>query len=122
MSPTAVFDTPTHSTAVPNAALNGKLDGADMHNVGLKIVNGQLDLEKASPPLADNYMYDFKYNHALPTTDLLGTTVDVDVDAKQVADGLVSQLETILGNGDAEGFADLFVDYGRSVPRLDELD
>jgi hypothetical protein len=29
-------------------------------------------LEEPKPPVADNHMYDFKYNHRLPNLDILG--------------------------------------------------
>lgn len=58
-------------------------------------------------------MYDFKYNHALPTHDALGVAIPYDVDPTKVAHDLVAQLSDILGNGRPQEFADLFLEYGQ---------
>jgi hypothetical protein len=51
-----------------------------------KVVNGHVEVEQTpKPPIADNYMYDFKYNHALPTIDALGLDIPADVDAEKQA-------------------------------------
>ena len=77
-----------------------------------KLVNGVVEVERdVRPTLADNYMYDFKYNHALPTLDILGAD-PLDVDPTAVADELKNRLEQVLSAGDARGFSDLFLDYG----------
>lgn len=68
----------------------------------------------AKPPVADDYMYDFKYNHALPTTDVLGIEIPSDCDARKEAENIIGALSTVLGNGDAQGFTDMFLEYGRS--------
>ncbi|KAF2014260.1 FAD/NAD(P)-binding domain-containing protein [Aaosphaeria arxii CBS 175.79] len=57
-------------------------------------------------------MYDFKYNHVLPTTSELGVEVPVDCDAQKEADNILSRLSKCMGEGDAQGFADMFLDYG----------
>ncbi|KAK6201783.1 hypothetical protein LQW54_009362 [Pestalotiopsis sp. IQ-011] len=64
------------------------------------------------PPVADDYMYDFKYNHALPTTDVLGVKIPQDCDAQAEAESIVKRLSEALGAGNAEAFADLFLEYG----------
>lgn len=97
MSPTAVLDA------------NPEVHIADLK---AKIVEGHVELE-VKPPLADNYMYDFKYNHQLPTLEFLGRDVPADVDAQHEAQLLIDELSRTLGAGDAQGFADLFVDYGQ---------
>jgi len=66
-----------------------------------------------APPVADDYMYDFKYNHPLPTTDVLGIEIPKYCDAQHEADSLVKSLSVALHDGNAEAFADLFLDYGR---------
>ena len=83
-----------------------------------KIVNGHIELEKEAPPppVADNFMYDFKYNHGLPTIDALGTDIPGATDPQAEADNLVRRLEQVLGQGDAAGFAEMFLDYGQSTP------
>lgn len=64
------------------------------------------------PPLADDYMYDFQYNHSLPTLDVLGVDIPADTDATEEAIALTAQLAEILATGDHESFANLFLDYG----------
>ncbi|KAI6750445.1 hypothetical protein HG530_014726 [Fusarium avenaceum] len=66
----------------------------------------------AKPPVADDFMYDFKYNHALPTTDVLGVEIPADTDAQKEAQGIVDNLSNTLAKGDAQAFTDLFLDYG----------
>lgn len=65
-----------------------------------------------NPPVADDYMYAFKYNHELPTIDVLGVDIPADANPEKEAQGIVDQLVKVLGSGDANGFADLFLDYG----------
>jgi hypothetical protein len=78
-----------------------------------KVVNGHVEVEQTpKPPIADNYMYDFKYNHALPTIDALGLDIPADVDAEKQAQALTTRLAEVLGSGDAQGFTDMFLDYG----------
>lgn len=66
----------------------------------------------AKPPVADDYMYDFKYNHELPTTDALGIEIPADCDAQKEAETIVSDLSKVLGSDDAQGFTDMFLEYG----------
>jgi hypothetical protein len=88
----------------------------DIPNAGglqSKIVNGHIELEKeAPPPVADNFMYDFKYNHSLPTTDALGVELPADTDATKVAEALAAELSSVWSSGSGEGFAEMFLDYG----------
>lgn len=74
----------------------------------------------AKPPVADDYMYDFKYNHGLPTTDALGVEVPADCNAQEEAGTILSDLSKVLGSGDAQGFTDMFLEYGelRALSRL----
>lgn len=99
MAPTAVIETSAH---------------VDIADLKAKMVGDRIEVvEDHKPPVADNFMYDFKYNHALPTIDVLGQDVPADVDAKHEAEELTRLLEQALGSGDAEGFTDLFLDYGK---------
>lgn len=66
------------------------------------------------PPVADDFMYDFKYNHALPTTDVLGVEIPVDCDAHKEASGIVAQLEASMSKGDAHAFTGIFLEQGKS--------
>ena len=86
---------------------------APVHDVKAKVVVKQLELAVDDPtPVADNFMYDFKYNHELPTTDVLGVRVPDDCDAQAVAERLLSQLARAMQDGNADEFANLFLDYG----------
>ncbi|KAF5511864.1 putative indole-3-pyruvate monooxygenase YUCCA4 [Colletotrichum siamense] len=98
MAPSTVFD---------HAEANG-VDIAARAAVKQAELNGTAE----RPPVADDYMYDFKYNHALPTTDVLGVQIPQDCDAQSEAEGIVRQLSDALGSGNAEAFADLFLEYG----------
>lgn len=95
MPPTAVVDTTAPADLI--ADLKAKVSGAS-------------DQPKAA--LADNYMYDFQYNHELPTTEALKTKIAEDVDATKVAEELTATLTKVLGDGDAAAFAGLFIDSG----------
>ncbi|KAL2850502.1 hypothetical protein BJX68DRAFT_255200 [Aspergillus pseudodeflectus] len=68
--------------------------------------------DKVAKPVADDFMYDFKYNHTLPTTDILGIDIHKDCDARKEAEGIVARLATSISEADARGFADLFLDHG----------
>lgn len=87
----------------------------DTIHVKSKVGVGQVKLEAtAKPPVADGYMYDFKYNHELPTTNILGIEVPADCDAQKEAETIVSGLSEVLGRGDAQGFTDMFLEYSES--------
>ncbi|BCS24985.1 flavin-containing monooxygenase [Aspergillus puulaauensis] len=70
------------------------------------------DHDNVSKPVADDFMYDFKYNHSLPTTDVLGVDIPADCDAQKEAEGIVARLEAATTKKDAQAFAALFLDYG----------
>lgn len=72
----------------------------------------------AKPPVADDYMYDFKFNHPLPTSDVLGVEIPADCDAQKEAETIVNRLAEVLGAGDAQGFANLFLENGGYSPSL----
>lgn len=78
-----------------------------------KIINGHVELEKETPaPVADNFMYDFKYNHSLPTIDSLGVEVPSDADPNQIAESLAAELATAWSSGTGDQFAGMFLDHG----------
>ncbi|KAM5344357.1 hypothetical protein ACJ41O_012894 [Fusarium nematophilum] len=61
----------------------------DVDHVKNKVGVSDVKLEAtAKPPVADDYMYDFKYNHALPTLNVLGVEIPVDCDAQKEAEGV----------------------------------
>jgi hypothetical protein len=85
----------------------------DVADLKAKMVGNNVELvEDHKPPVADDFMYDFKYNHSLPTIDSLGQDIPGDLDAKHEAERLARILENALSEGDAQAFADLFLDYG----------
>ncbi|KUL88290.1 hypothetical protein ZTR_04947 [Talaromyces verruculosus] len=71
--------------------------------------------EQVKKPVEDNFMYDFKYNHSLPTTEVLGVEIPTDCDARKEAEGIVAQLSKATSEGDAQAFAGLFLDYGENI-------
>jgi len=78
-----------------------------------KIVNGHVELEKEGPaPVADNFMYDFKFNHALPTIDTLGAEIPPDSDPNQIAKSLAAELSSAWSSKTGDQFAGMFLDYG----------
>ncbi|CAG9957140.1 unnamed protein product [Clonostachys rosea f. rosea IK726] len=84
------------------------LNGNEPPAVSEDLVKSKLE----KPPVADNHMYDFKYNHALPTSDLLGLEIPANCDAHKEAQAIVDQLAEVMGKGDARGFANMFLEYG----------
>lgn len=99
-----------HETVIDNVVNVDRLkDKFGVKNVKLEAT--------AKPPVADDYMYDFKYNHALPTSEVLGIEVPDDCDAQKEAEGIMGNLSEFLGKGNAPGFADLFLEYGKFSQR-----
>ena len=91
-------------------------ENVNIADIKAKVVTSQVELVATpEPPVADNFMYDFKYNHALPTSDVLGVEIPADCDAQKEAEGIVARLSQALGEGDAQAFANLFLDYGKSI-------
>lgn len=74
-----------------------------------------LNHDNVPKPVADDFMYDFKYNHPLPTTDILGVEIPMDCDAQREAEGIVARLSKAASDEDAEAFAGLFLDYGETL-------
>ncbi|KAF2153604.1 flavin-containing monooxygenase [Myriangium duriaei CBS 260.36] len=84
----------------------------DKVDVKAKLVVNHVEVEKSTPPpVADNFMYDFKHNHPLPTSDALGIEIPADCDAQREAQGIVTRLSETM-SGDAQGFADMFLEHG----------
>lgn len=110
MAPTAIFTEPlSDSTAVNIADLKAKA------------VDGHVEVEVAPPPVADNFMYDFKYNHALPTIDVLGRDIAADCDAEGAAKDILATLEQALTAGDAVKFTEMFLDYGQYSTQISNM-
>jgi hypothetical protein len=78
-----------------------------------------LNHDQVLKPVADDFMYDFKYNHSLPTTDILGVKIPTDCDAQKEAEGIVARLSRATSEGDAQAFAGLFLDYGETLHKQD---
>jgi hypothetical protein len=87
-------------------------------DIKAKVVASQVELDLTpAPPVADDFMYDFKFNHALPTSDVLGIEVPADCDAQKEAEAIVAQLSRVLGDGDAQAFTSMFLEYGEWLLR-----
>lgn len=96
---------------------------ANIDDVKTKVVVEQVEVEVSpTPPVADNFMYDFKYNHTLPTTDVLGVEIPSDCDTLKAAEGIVGSLSRTMGEGDAQAFTDLFLEYGEFQLELSVYD
>lgn len=69
-------------------------------------------------PVADDYMYAFKYNFPLPTyadsKDILDFTEGGEKSREEIADRFVKQLEQVIQSRDSQAFADLFLNCGKS--------
>lgn len=102
MTPSPVFVDANNTTASQGA----------IPDLKAKMVDGHVEVQKDPPPVADNFMYDFKYNHALPTLDVLGVSIDESTDPMAEALELREQLESALSSGNAAAFADMFLPYG----------
>lgn len=101
--------------SIPESGTENKVDirNVDLADLKAKVVVDHVEVEASpKPPVADDYMYDFKYNHALPTTELLGVEVPADCDAQKEAQTIVTRLSEALGKGDPQAFADMFLEYG----------
>lgn len=84
-----------------------------------KVGASDLKLEAtAKPPVADDFMYDFKYNHPLPTPKALGIEIPVDTDAQAEAEAIKSKLSEIFAQRDAKRFSELFLDCGAFLSRF----
>ncbi|KAK5077347.1 hypothetical protein LTR51_003036 [Lithohypha guttulata] len=95
---------------VNEAAAEHNLDNVDLK---AKVVTNNVEIEaEPAPPVADNFMYDFKYNHSLPTTDVLGVQIPDDCDAQKEAETVVKSLAECMEQGNAEAFAEIFLEYG----------
>lgn len=103
----------------PEIGVNACVDAADLKT---KVVVNHVELEvDPKPPVSDDFMYDFKYNHALPTNEVLGTEIPHDCDALKEASSILACLSKVMGEGDSQGFTDLFLEYGESLYRRQGL-
>lgn len=75
---------------------------------------GALDHDNVPRPVADDFMYDFKYNHDLPTADVLGVEVPTDCDAQREAENIMASLSKATSKEDPVAFTDLFFDHGKT--------
>jgi hypothetical protein len=67
-------------------------------------------------PVADDFMYAFKYNFPLPThdsgADVLDFTEDDETNKRDIAERFLKELEQVIQSRDSKAFADLFLDSG----------
>lgn len=72
-------------------------------------------------PVADDFMYAFKYNSPLPThdgkTDIIDFAAEDEHNKKDIANQFVKELEQIVQAKDADAFAGLFLNSGK-FPRV----
>ncbi|OCF32107.1 flavin-containing monooxygenase [Kwoniella heveanensis BCC8398] len=106
MSPIAIHDSVSSATTTDVSSLK--------KNVTNSVTSGN---EKRPLPVypdavAADYMYKFKYNHALPTTGEGFPEVPQETDPKSAAIEVVQQLSKTLSAGDAKGFSELFLEFG----------
>lgn len=87
----------------------------DLVDLKSKVVVDSVELEASPPPpVADDFMYDFKYNHPLPTLQSLGVSIPTGCDAQEAADSIVAVLSKAMIACDAKAFGELFLDSGKS--------
>ncbi|KAK5688070.1 hypothetical protein LTS10_000048 [Elasticomyces elasticus] len=103
MAPSAIEYVKNHDHGTSIAALKLKQQ---------ELLNGASPHPREPPPVADNYMYDFRYNHPLPTFDKTGIEPPQDCDVAKEAQAVIQRLSEALENCDAEAFADLFIEHG----------
>ncbi|GKZ61892.1 hypothetical protein AnigIFM49718_008959 [Aspergillus niger] len=84
---------------------------ANMTGFKAEVVVKELECPSPKPPVDDNFMYDFKYNHVLPTSDVLGIENPMDCDAQREAGDIVARLSQAMGARDAQTFAEMFLPY-----------
>jgi hypothetical protein len=69
-------------------------------------------------PVADDYMYAFKYNFPLPThadsddSNVLDFTDDDETDRRAISERFIKELEQVIQSRDSQAFADLFLYSG----------
>ncbi|GLA97328.1 hypothetical protein AtubIFM61612_007929 [Aspergillus tubingensis] len=85
---------------------------ANMTDIKAEAVVKELECHPSKPPVDDNFMYDFKFNHVLPSSDVLGIEIPTDCDAQREAEDIVARLSQTMGAGDAQAFAEMFLPYG----------
>ncbi|RDK46679.1 flavin-containing monooxygenase [Aspergillus phoenicis ATCC 13157] len=85
---------------------------ANMTGFKAEVVVKELECPSPKPPVDDNFMYDFKYNHVLPTSDVLGIETPMDCDAQREAEDIAARLSQAMGARDAQTFAEMFLPYG----------
>lgn len=91
------------------------LQQVDVADVKAKVVVDHVELEiTPEPPVADNFMYDFKYNHALPTSNVLDIEIPLDCNAQKEAEAIVAGLSKAMSAGDAQAFTEMFLEYGEA--------
>ncbi|KAJ4398825.1 hypothetical protein N0V91_009876 [Didymella pomorum] len=86
----------------------------DLVDVKSKVVVDNVELEASpTPPVADDFMYDFKFNHPLPTPQSLGINIPAGCDSQQAAESIVSHLSKAMIAGDATAFGELFLEFDK---------
>lgn len=95
--------------SVPRDVINDNIKSKSKNLV----INSSREETDEKPPVADDFMYDFKYNHPLPTTNVLGVEIPASCDAQKEAEGIVEKISEAMSKGDAQAFTDLFLKAGQ---------
>lgn len=100
--------------SVGNHGIVSQADIAKVENAPFHYRNPAL-----KAPVADDFMYAFKYNNPLPLhgkdTAFLDFTEEEDKNKRGIAEEFVKGLEQIIQAKDSERFAGLFLDRGKST-------
>ncbi|KFZ02023.1 hypothetical protein V500_00473 [Pseudogymnoascus sp. VKM F-4518 (FW-2643)] len=99
----------------PIAIIDKELEAAQVNNIAdlkAKVVVDYVEREVTPSPVADDFMYDFQFNHSLPTYGRGAVEIPVDCDAQVEAESIIHNLSQAMGSGDAQAFTALFLEFG----------
>lgn len=99
----------------PIAIIDKELEAAQVNNIAdlkAKVVVDHVEREVTPPPVADDFMYDFQFNHSLPTYGHGAVEIPEDCDAQVEAESIIHNLSLAMGSGDAQAFTALFLEFG----------
>ncbi|KAG8623259.1 hypothetical protein KVT40_008235 [Elsinoe batatas] len=98
---------------VRDLAAHGHAADPGVQDLKAKVVVNTVHVEEDAPkPVADDFMYDFKYSHPLPTPERLGVAVPEGCDAQSAAESLIKQLADATKTPDPSAFGNLFLECG----------
>ncbi len=104
MAPSAIYETVAQEPVAQKQLLKVKNAPTAYRN------------DTSKGPVADDYMYAFKYNFPLPThgddSEVLDFIEDDETNRRAVAEKFLKQLEQVIQSRDSKAFADLFLYSG----------